>query len=138
MPPRVAGIDRSNELAPLPLDPLVIGLLPVVAVGEVGSALDAFVQVVGRLPRHVRVARLEREPELLDEAEVVGVHRAHDLAPELHRPAAVLSELLDTAADPAPRLEHEDVRARSGEVPRRSQSGQAGTENEDVGQPASS
>src|SRR4029079_1554029 len=99
MSPRVVGIDRSNELAPLPLDPLVIGLLPVAAVGEVRSALDAFVQVVGRLPRHVRVARFEREPELLDEAEVAGVHRAYDLAPELHRPTAVLWELLAPAAE---------------------------------------
>ena len=63
------------------------------------------------------------------------MHRADDLAAELHRPAAVLRKLLDTAADPATRLEHEDVRPRTGEVPRRGQSGQAGTEDEDVGQP---
>ena len=66
------------------------------------------------------------------------MHRPHDLAAELHGPAAVLRKLLDPAADPPAGLEHEDVRAGAGEVPRRGQSGQAGTEDEDVGQPASS
>ena len=135
MGPRVIRIDGRDELHPLPLDALVVLPLAAVAVREVVCTLHALEKVVGRLPRHTGIARLEREPELFDEAEVGRVHRPDDLAAELHRPAAVLRKLLDAAADPPAGLEHEDVRACTGEVPRRGQSGQAGAEDEDVGQP---
>ena len=138
MGPGVGRIDGRDELCPLPLDALVVLPLAAVAEREVVSTLHALEQVVGRLPRHAGIARLEREPELLDEPEIGRVHRPHDLAAELHRPAALLRKLLDPAADPPAGLEHEDVRARAGEVARRGQSGEAGAEDEDVGQPASS
>ena len=59
-----------------------------------------------------------------------------ELAAHLHRPAAVRrGNLLDAAADPVPRLEHDDVGAAGREVTCGGEAGEAGAEDEHVAQP---
>ena len=79
-----------------------------------------------------RVARLECQPEFLDEAEVGGVKRADDLAAELHRQSVLVAHLLDTSTNALARLEHRHVGAGGREVARGGETGEAGPQHEDV------
>ena len=64
------------------------------------------------------------------------MHRADDLAAELHGTAVVDPQLLDAAADAFTRLEHDHVGSAGREVACRGEPGEPGAEDEDVGQPA--
>ena len=127
-----------DELPPLPLDSLVVLSLGIAPNREIVAALDAFVEVVRRRAFDRDVARLECQPELVHELEIRRVHRADDLAAELHRTAAVDTQLLDAAAHASTRLEDDHVRSAGRQVPCRREPGEPGAEDEDVGQPASS
>ena len=134
MRPGIVGVDRGDERAVEALDPLVVGPLGRRREGPVLRADDALEEVVRRQSREAGIARLEREPELLHEAEVGGVERPHHLAAQLNRSPLVNAELLDAAAGPIARLEHDDVGAAGGQVARGSEAGEARTEHEHVRQ----
>ena len=56
-----------------------------------------------------------------------------ELATELHRPPVVDGDLLDAASDTIAGLQDEDVRASEREIPRRGESREARSDNDDVG-----
>ena len=62
---------------------------------------------------------------------------ADELAAELHDAAVRDLRLLDPAARPVARLEHDDVAAGAVQVARRREPGQAGAHDDDVGHRAS-
>jgi hypothetical protein len=124
--PRIVRVDACHELPVEPLDPLVVSLVFVCPERPRLGPLDTLEEVVRRVARDGDVTGLECEPEPLDQAEIGGVERAHDLAAELDGVAVVDPHLLDAPAYPMTCLQHGHVRAAGGEVARCRQTGQAG------------
>ena len=121
-----------------PLDALVVRPLLVAREREhLVAPRDTFEQIERLRALLAEIARLEREPELLDEPEVRRVDAADDLAAELRRAATVDIQLLHAPADAIARLEDGHVRAPRGEVARGGQAGEPGPEHEHVAHSAS-
>jgi hypothetical protein len=133
MRPRVVRIDGRDELAKRALDTLVVRpLLHRLEGKAVLGSMDAVHEVVGRGAGDRRVRRVERQAELLDEAEVGRVRVPDHLAAELNGAAVVHGHLLDPTSDPLARLEHEHVGAAVHEIACGSKPGQASADDHDV------
>ena len=136
MRPGIRRIDGDDQLAEQPLDPSEVAALRVGCEGKsVVGAEDTVDEVVRRRASDRRVRRVERETELLDEAEVRGVRLPDQLAAELNGSSVVDGDLLDSAAHTIARLEHENVRTTQEEIARGRQPGEACSHDDDVAHP---
>ena len=133
MRPRVIGVDARSELRELGLGDVVAGAVgsghprPFVAEpAPFGKYGDVLTRGLGAEPGN------DRQPELLRQPAVGSVELADELAAELYEPSVRKPRLLNPASGAATRLQHDDVRARRGQVACRGQTGQPGPDDDDV------
>ena len=125
MCPRIVGVDGRGQLNERPLHTLLVAALDLAHPRDVVADVDTVDEPPADLARIGNVARLDRQPELLDKIGVGGVPWPKHLATGLDRAPVGERHRLDAASGPVPSLEHDHVSTRTLEVPRGTQSRQS-------------